>query len=86
MLGEEALERVGRERAGEQEALGEVAALALQRPDLAVLLDALGERLQAERLAELDQVCVSACASLESARPVMNVRSIFSESTGNWRR
>ncbi len=55
MLGEESLERVGRERAGEEEALGEVAALELQRADLAVLLDTLGERLQAERLAELDQ-------------------------------
>src|ERR1700677_1075658 len=52
---EEVFDRLGCERLGEEESLGEVASLELQRLDLAVLLDSLGERLQAERLAELDQ-------------------------------
>lgn len=55
VLSEETLERVGCEWVGEEESLREVAALHLERADLAVLLDALGERLQAERLAELDE-------------------------------
>ncbi len=54
-LAEERLDRVRRHRPREQEALREVASLALQRANLIALLDALGERLQAERLAELDQ-------------------------------
>src|SRR5580704_14012425 len=54
-LAQEALDDVGRKRAREQESLGEVAPLALQLANLAVVLDALGERLQPQRLAELDQ-------------------------------
>src|ERR1019366_8749908 len=52
---EEAFERLGGERACEQEPLGEVASLSLQLASLAVVLDALGKRLQAQRLTELDQ-------------------------------
>src|SRR5664280_921145 len=52
---EKALQHRGGERAGEQEPLGEVATLALELADLAVILDSLGQRLQAEGLAELDQ-------------------------------
>ena len=52
---DEALERLGPQRAREQEALRELAALGAQAPQLFVVLDPLGERLDAERLAELDQ-------------------------------
>ena len=54
-LGEEVLHRVGRERAGEHEALAAVALFLLQLTELVLLLDALGERLQPELLAELHE-------------------------------
>jgi hypothetical protein len=43
------------QRPGKQEALAAVAMLLLQQSQLARLLDALGERLDRERLAELDE-------------------------------
>ena len=49
------LDVVGRERPGEDEALPAVALLLLELAELLVLLDALGERLQAELLAELHE-------------------------------
>ena len=52
---EEVLDVVGGERAGEHEALAAVALLVLQLAELLVLLDALGQRLQAELLAELHE-------------------------------
>ena len=51
---QEALD-VGREGASEQKSLGQLAFLTLKLFDLAAVLDPLGERRQAERLAELDQ-------------------------------
>ncbi|HEV3318829.1 MAG TPA: hypothetical protein VG053_03725 [Solirubrobacteraceae bacterium] len=48
---EEAFDRVGAERACEEESLGEVAFLALQLANLIVMLDSLGVCLQAESLA-----------------------------------
>src|SRR5205823_13936829 len=52
---EELLDVVGRERSSEDEALAAVAVLVLQLPELLLLLDPLGERLEAELLAELHE-------------------------------
>ena len=52
---EEVVDVTGAERPGEHEALAAVALLFLQLAELLVLLDALGERLQAELLAELHE-------------------------------
>ena len=52
---EKTFQSVRCERAGEQKSLGEVTSLALELVHLVALLDSLGERLQTERLAELDQ-------------------------------
>ena len=49
------LELVDIERPCEQESLCEVASLTLQLEDLAVVFDTLGQRLQAECLAQLDE-------------------------------
>ena len=43
------------ERAGEEEALAEVALFALEGLELGLVLDSFAERLEAERLAELDE-------------------------------
>src|ERR1035441_4996034 len=43
------------ERAGEQESLSSVAVLVFYQGELLLVLDALGERLDRERLAELDE-------------------------------
>src|SRR5439155_12630059 len=55
-LGEEAVDLVGRRRPGEEEALREIAAELSQRRQLPVGLDALGDREQAERVGEADEV------------------------------
>ncbi len=52
---EERLRRGGVERAREQKALAGVAELVLEEVQLAVALDALGERLDRHRLAELHE-------------------------------
>src|ERR1700761_4325994 len=54
-VAEEDLGFLGVERTGEEEALAAVAGLALQQRELVQLLDPLGEGLQRERLAELDE-------------------------------
>jgi hypothetical protein len=52
---EEPLEGLGLERPGEQEALTLVALLPLEALELCLVLDAFAERLEVERLAELDE-------------------------------
>src|SRR5688572_8475359 len=52
---EEVAEVGGGEGAGEEEALPTVAVLALEPVELGAVLDALGESLQSERLAQLDE-------------------------------
>ncbi len=52
---EQVAELLGPHRVGEQEALAEVAVLALELLELGGQLDPLTEGLQAERLAELDE-------------------------------
>src|SRR3954452_16853323 len=55
VLCEEGGDRSGVEGAGEDEALATVAALLLEALVLVALLDALGERLEVQRLAEADE-------------------------------
>ena len=52
---QELLGGLDRKRPGEQEALAAVAVLVAQERELVGLLDALGERLDRERLPELDE-------------------------------
>ena len=55
MIREEALERGGFQRRREQVALAAVAAELAQAGELGLVLDALGDRAQAEAAAELDE-------------------------------
>ena len=84
--GEKHLDGIRVQRTGEEIALPTVALLALELGALLCLLDPLGQGLETEGLAQLDQVRTSAPDSGESAMVEMKERSILRVSTGNcWR-
>ena len=71
---------------GEVEPLPVAAVDAAEELQLPVVLDALGDHRQAERVAELDDARASAAHSRFVSTPSTKERSIFSASIGNWRR
>ena len=89
VLGPVLQERLGGgyvEGTGEEEALAAVAVLVSEQGELVLLLDALGEGLDREGLAELHEGVDQRLALLVVFKPEMNERSIFSASTGKrWR-
>ena len=85
-VAQERLRGGGVARTGEEKALSAVAVLVSEQGELLLLLDALGEGLDRERLAELHEGVDERLALLVVPQPEMNDRSIFSASTGNrWR-